>query len=123
MPIRFVLDENLRGKPIWYALQQSLAAGPVAIDAVRVGDPLDLPLGSPDPSILIWAEDNGRILISEDARSLPAHLANHLRGGRKSPGIFVIRPNSVLAAVLHWLELVVIDNKPDQWVDQLIYIP
>ena len=46
MPVRFVLDETLRGKPIWQAIRQHRASGPIAVDAVRVGDPRDLPLGS-----------------------------------------------------------------------------
>jgi len=123
MPVRFVLDENLRGKSIWHALRRSVVAGSVAIDTVRVGDPPDLPLGSTDPSILIWAQAQDRILISGDVRTLPLYLAQHLRAGRKSPGIFVIRPDATLKAILQWLELVVTDDKPDQWVDRLIYIP
>ena len=79
MPVRFVLDENLRGKPIWHALRRSFVAGPVAIDTVRVGDPPDLPLGSTDPSILIWAQAQDRILISGDVQTLPLYLAQHLR--------------------------------------------
>jgi hypothetical protein len=123
MPVRFVLDENLRGKPIWHVIRRSQMAGPVAVDAVRVGDPPDLPLGSPDPAILIWAEVQGRILISGDSQTLPVHLAQHLHAGRNSAGIFVFRPSATPAAVLQWLELVVMDDQPDQWVDRLIYIP
>ena len=114
MPVCFVLDENLRGKPIWHAIRQTRASGPIAVDAVRVGDPPDLPLGSGDPDILIWAEGNGRILISEDARTLRGYLAQHLHAGRNSPGVFIIRPGATVSALLQWLELVVTDDKLDQ---------
>ncbi|MBV8313137.1 MAG: hypothetical protein JO344_22350 [Planctomycetaceae bacterium] len=62
MLVRFVLDENLRGKPIWHALRRSAMAGPVAIDAVRVGDPPDLLLGSTLKAVLQWLE----LVVTDD---------------------------------------------------------
>ena len=54
---RFLLDEHLRGF-LWKAIRHHNLIGGDFIDAIRVGDPADLPLGSSDPDILIWAEDN-----------------------------------------------------------------
>ncbi len=123
MPIAFVLDENIRGKPFWHAIcQHNLGALPL-IDATRVGDPADLPLGSLDSEILAWAERADRIILTEDAATLPAELAAHIRSGRTSPGVFLIRPGATVVAVLHWLELVEADDQPDQWCDQITYIP
>src|SRR5438128_2200982 len=45
----FLLDEHLRG-PLWPAILRHNAQGGLLIDAVRVGDPPDLPLGSDDPA-------------------------------------------------------------------------
>src|SRR5438270_13531903 len=45
--LSFVLDEHLRG-PLWIAIQTHIARGIHPIDAVRVGDPTDLPLGTKD---------------------------------------------------------------------------
>ena len=82
MPIAFVLDENLRGKPLWHAIRHHNLGGALRIDATRVGDPADLPLGSLDPDILAWAERADRIIITEDAATFPAELAAHLRRGQ-----------------------------------------
>jgi hypothetical protein len=123
MPIAFVLDENLRGKPLWHAILHRNQHAAPTIDATRVGDPADLPLGSSDSDILAWADRASRIILTEDAATLPAELAVHLRRGRSSPGVFVIRPSATLAAVLHWLELVAADDQPDQWRDKVIYLP
>jgi hypothetical protein len=100
MPIVFVLDEHLRGKPIWHAIRHHNTGGGLPIDTTRVGDSADLPLGSADADILVWAERMGRILLTEDARIFPAGLAQHLRSGRTSPGVFVIRPGATVARVL-----------------------
>ena len=123
MPIAFVLDENLRGKPLWPAIcHRKVGAGPT-IDATRVGDRNDLPLGSSDAAILFWAECNCRIVLTEDAATFPVELRAHLLRGRTAPGLFVIRPSATVIAVLAWLELVAIDDQPDQWRDQVHYIP
>jgi hypothetical protein len=123
MPIAFVLDENLRGKPLWPAIcRRNIGAG-ATIDATRVGDRNDLPLGSLDAAILVWAECNSRIVLTEDAATFPAELRAHLLSGRATPGLFVIRPSATVVAVLAWLELVALDDQPDQWRDQVHYIP
>ena len=56
MPIGFLLDEQMRGKPLWHALRRLTLTGTVGVDVLRVGDLPDLPLGTSDPDILIWAE-------------------------------------------------------------------
>ena len=122
MPIAFVLDENLRGKPLWPAIRHHNSGGGLRIDATRVGDHADLPLGSTDAEILTWAERADRIILTEDGATFPAELAAHLRFGRTSPGVFVIRPRVSVAVVLSWLELVVLDNQPNSWADYVIYL-
>ena len=49
MPLRFLLDENLRGGALWRAIQRHNAGGIDLLEATRVGDPVDLPCGSLDP--------------------------------------------------------------------------
>ena len=50
----------------------------MGIQARRVGDPTDLPLGSPDSDILVWADRTDRIIVTEDAATFVAELAAHL---------------------------------------------
>jgi hypothetical protein len=119
--IRFVLDEHIPGA-LWPAIIQHNGQGHDLIDAVRIGDPVDLPFGSKDPDNLIWAETNGRILISFDNRSLPGHLANHLASGRHSPGIVILRSRTIPDAVLDPATITTA-SRPDEWFDQLRYFP
>jgi hypothetical protein len=122
MAIAFVLDENIRGKPLWPTIRHHNLAGGTRIEATRVGDPGDLPLGSHDAEILVWAERADRIILTEDGATFPAALAAHLRSGRTSPGVFVVRPRASVSVVLSWLALVVADNQGNSWVDQATYI-
>jgi hypothetical protein len=122
MPVRFVLDENLRGPP-WLAIQQHNASGGVPIDAVRVGDPPDLPLGTDDPDLLLWAEREGRILVTADEQTMIAYLRDHWAAGHHSPGLFLLRRSSRLRDVVDHLEMVTIDGDEVQWRDQIEFIP
>jgi hypothetical protein len=82
MPLRFVLDEHLRG-PLWRAVQRHNTRAEDPIDVVRVGDPPDLPLATDDRTLLAWAEREGRILVTCDKHTVPAHLAAHIAGGSR----------------------------------------
>jgi hypothetical protein len=99
MALSYLLDENQRGV-LWRAAQLHNALGVDPLDITRVGDPPDLPLGSSDVAILEWAEANDRILVSRDKKTLTMHLSQHLASGRHSPGVFVLRANSTIRAVL-----------------------
>src|SRR5687768_549907 len=122
MPLRFLLDEHLRGAP-WDIIQRHNLSGADPIDAVRVGDPADLPLGSDDPQLLRWAERQQRILLSEDKSTLPTHLSDHLAGGGHSPGIMIVRAGTSFPALLSFLVLAAYVTEPSEWEDQLVYIP
>jgi hypothetical protein len=85
------------------------------IDAVRVGDPIDLPLGTPDPAILIWAQREARVLVTDDKKSMPAHLLGHLLSGHHSPGIFVIRSQSSIPQLVSFLASVANTSEPSEF--------
>src|SRR3954453_6324879 len=99
MPIAFGLDENARG-PLWHAIQRHNQGGIYPLDALRVGDLPDLPLRASDPEILSWAEQAGRILLTYDESSMPGPLADHLRTGRHSPGVLIIRQKPSLREIV-----------------------
>jgi hypothetical protein len=66
MALTYVLDEHLRGA-LWHALRQHNAGGVNVVDVDRVGDPPDLPLGTTDPDLLLWAEREGRVVVTQAA--------------------------------------------------------
>jgi hypothetical protein len=122
MPLRFVLDENQRGL-LWRAIVRHNQGGVYPLDTVRVGDPLDLPLGSSDPDILLWSEREGRILVSFDKATMASHLADHLQAGHHSPGIFTFRRGSRLSQIVAHLALVAYASDAWEWADRIEFIP
>jgi hypothetical protein len=120
--LRFLLDEHLRG-PLWLAIARHNAKGGFPIDAARVGDTPDLPLGSDDATILLWAEAQDRILLTEDVHTMPVHLAGHLQRGRQSPGVFVISDSCSIGQLVRFLELVAHAGEPADYQNAITYVP
>jgi len=120
--IRFLIDEHLRGQ-LWNALAWHNQRGAYPVDVVRVGDPTDLPQGSTDPDILIWAEREGRILVSADRRTLLRHLADHLTAGCHLPGLFLLRPLSPLPQIVDFLVAAAYASDASEWADVWRYVP
>jgi predicted nuclease of predicted toxin-antitoxin system len=73
MPLTYVLDEHLR-QTLRRAIQRHNADGSFVIEVTQVGDPVDLPLGSTDPDILLWAEKEGRVVVTRDYSTMRSHL-------------------------------------------------
>jgi hypothetical protein len=122
MALAYLLDEHFRG-PLWNAIQRHNARSSDTIDAVRVGDADGPPLGMDDPAILRWAERTGRILITFNEHTMPDHLADHLRGGGHSPGIFSVRPGIQLAEIVEFLVLAALASEQAEWQDRIVYVP
>jgi hypothetical protein len=123
MPLAFVLDEHLRG-PLWQAvLRHNLDRGDYLLDVVRVGDPPDLSLSADDPTILIWAERERRILITEDRHTMRPHLQDYLAAGRHSPGILIPRTGQPMRALIECLILIAYVGKATEFADRVTYIP
>jgi predicted nuclease of predicted toxin-antitoxin system len=118
----FLLDEHLRG-PLWHAIQRHNLLGGLHIDAVRVGDSSDLPLGADDRAILEWAQQNDRILVTQDKHTMAKHLADHVQTGRSSPGVLVIRANTSLRPVLEILALAAHAGSQDDFAEVVTFIP
>lgn len=121
MALRFLLDENLRGL-LWRYIVRHNARGVDPIDVIRVGDAGVFALGATDPDILDWCETNGRILVSHDKRTIPAHLLEHLTRGRHCNGVFLVR-DAHPADIVEFLVAAAHASEPDEWHDRYIYIP
>src|ERR1051326_5202337 len=85
MTIRYLIDENL--DPLYKAQMLNKMPGLVVYS---IGDPGLPPKGTLDPEILRWCEENGFILITNNRKSMPIHLAEHLSRERHIPGIITL---------------------------------
>jgi hypothetical protein len=121
MPLRYLVDENLRGT-LAIALSRHATRLGLTIDVVQVGDKAAPPLATLDPALLLWAEAENRILISTDRRTLAAHLAEHLKDGHQSPGIFLLRRDR-LVTIVDYLLMLAYASEPSEFTNKISYVP
>lgn len=122
MPIRFLFDEHLRVR-LLAAVARHNAAGGHPIDATQVGDPPDLPLGTPDPDVLAWAAANDYVLVTRDVSTMTTHLVARLAAGGHSPGVIVFRSWLSIGQIVAELELIAHAGDPADYADTVTFIP
>lgn len=83
--IRYLLDENV--DPV---LRAGLLNREPVLLVWRVGDLNAPPAGTLDPPLLRWCEDNRFILVTNNRKSMPRHLTDHLNEGRHAPGVLTL---------------------------------
>jgi predicted nuclease of predicted toxin-antitoxin system len=121
MALAFLLDENLRG-PLWRAIEMHNRRGSLPLDAIRVGDVGELPLGAPDAEVLAWADRANRILVSHDCSTLPEELVQRLARGEHCPGILLLRRSTRISAIVQFLVLAAYASGPEEWADRIEYV-
>ena len=110
MTIRYLLDENL--DPLYKA--QLLIKKPDLV-VYSIGDPGTLPKGTLDPEILCWCEENGFVLITNNRKSMPTHLAEHLSREHHIPGIITLNSEMGIGDTIEELILIAEVGNPDAY--------
>jgi hypothetical protein len=89
----------------------------------RISDPDAPPTGVTDPDLLVWCEAHGMLLVTNNRKSMPGHLADHLAQGRHVPGILVIDPAMSVEELAEELSLVEGASLENEFRDQIRYLP
>ncbi|MEH1769023.1 DUF5615 family PIN-like protein [Nostoc sp.] len=88
MTLKYLFDENVDPEYVRQLRRRNLEF------VVRMVGELATPAkGTLDPEILDWCEEMGFILVTNNRRSMPVHLADHFAQGRHIPGIFILNAN------------------------------
>ena len=80
-------------------------------------------LGAPDPTVLAFASQHGRVIASHDLRTMPTHFADFLASGQHSAGLILISRKLPIVQVIDNLYLIWRNTTPDFWIDRLVYLP
>jgi Domain of unknown function (DUF5615) len=118
MKVRFLLDENLSPR-----LKLAVFRLNSQVDLLRVGDSDTPALGTLDPDILIYLERSQRILITDNRKSMPAHLEAHWAKGGVIWGLFWLRPKATIKELAEDLILIWETTEAEEWKDRLVWIP
>ncbi len=114
MKLRFLADANL--KP---AIINGVRRGNAAIDFV---DARILPPSMPDLEVLRLAASLGRVLVTHDARTMPAYLAAFVQSS-VSPGVILIPLSLDIGAAVRDLTYLWDMLEADELRNQICRIP
>ena len=78
--------------------------------------------GLDDFQALTMAARDGRVLVSHDRKTMPAHFAEFLRSNT-SPGLFIVSQKTDLLSAVEALILVWAASEAEEWVDTIYTIP
>jgi hypothetical protein len=79
--------------------------------------------GADDPVILEWAAQQGRILLTHDARTMPDHAYARLRAGQRVSGVCVIPQAVPIGQAIEELMLLIECSAAEDWENQVRYLP
>jgi hypothetical protein len=114
--LRFAADENFNGDIVRGVLRRS-----PQIDIVRVQD-AGLS-GADDPSVLEWAANEGRIVVTHDISTLAKHAFERVAAARPMPGIFAVRSLAPIGRTIDDLILLAECSHDREWEGQVRFLP
>ena len=114
--MRWAADENLNNNIIRGLLRQK-----PDIDIVRVQD-VGLS-GADDPTVLEWAAEEGRVLLTHDAATITHYAYERVQTGKRMPGVFEVNHSIPLSVVIQDLILLTECSLENEWEGQVRYLP
>jgi len=114
--IRFLLDENFNGKIV-----RGLRARQPRVDMIRVQD-TEL-YGADDPSVLAWAAQEGRILLTHDLDTMTKHASNRIELELPMAGVILVRDTLPVAKVIDDLLVILGASETGEWENRIDFLP
>ena len=78
--------------------------------------------GVPDPEVLAFAADEGRILVSHDFQTMPKYFRQFTQV-RRSPGVLLVGQDLPVGEAIETLLLIWEASEADDWVNRLCLAP
>jgi hypothetical protein len=109
-------DENLDGD-----ILRGLQRRQPALDILRTQD---VGLTSADDSaILEWAAQHGRVLLTQDVKTMPGFAYERVRSGQAVIGVVIVPQSLSLGAAIEEILVVVQVVGIDELRDKVLYLP
>ena len=90
------------------------------MDIVSVRD-VDL-AATPDPLVLDWAADNGRILITRDVASMTNFAKARVVAGRRMPGMLLVQERASAREILESIEDIAFYGLESEWEGRILFV-
>ncbi|NEP63090.1 MAG: hypothetical protein F6K31_40325 [Symploca sp. SIO2G7] len=118
MTLKYLMDENV--DPTYTTQLRRLKPD---LFVLAVGELTAPPRGTLDPEILSWCEEHGFILVTNNRKSVPVHLKDHLAQGCHIPGILILNPKLRVGENIAELIFIADASFEDEYQDRIAFIP
>ena len=80
-------------------------------------------LSAGDRDILEVAAQTGRVLLTHDAKTMPAYAYERVNTGQTMPGLVVCPQHLAIGAAIADIVLLAECSENDEWDDKVVYLP
>ncbi|RUT08331.1 hypothetical protein DSM106972_014990 [Dulcicalothrix desertica PCC 7102] len=112
------MDENI--DPVYF---NQLRRQKPDLTVWAVGEPNTPAKGTLDPEILYWCEEHDFVLVTNNRKSMPVQLNDHIAEGHHMPDIFILNPNLSVGDNLEELILLAEYSFENEYQDQVVHLP
>jgi hypothetical protein len=111
-----VADENFNNDIVRGLLRKN-----PRLDIVRVQD-VGL-RGADDPSVLEWAANESRVVLTHDAATMAFYAYERVRAGLSMPGVIEVADDLPIGKVVRDILLLAEYSEQGEWEGRVIYLP
>lgn len=114
--IRFLADENFNNQIVRGILRQNSD-----VDIVRIQD-VELS-GVDDPTVLAWAAQEGRIVLTHDVATMTTFAYERVAAGLSMPGLFEVSRRVPVGLAIEEILLIAECSFEGEWEGQVRFLP
>ena len=114
--LRLAADENFNNDIVRGVLRRN-----AAVDIVRIQD-VGLS-GADDPTVLEWAAQTGRALLTHDVATITHYAYERVRSDRPMPGVFEVGRGVPVGRAIEDILLLAEYSLEGEWDGQVVYLP
>ncbi len=114
--VRFLADENFNNQIVRGVLRQNCN-----VDIVRVQD-VGLS-GADDPTVLEWAAQQGRVVLTHDVATMITFAYKRIEAGLSMPGLFEVSRRVSIGLAIEEIMLIAECSIEGEWEGQVRFLP
>jgi hypothetical protein len=79
--------------------------------------------GADDPTILEWAAQENRVLLTHDVTTMTGYAYERVNAGKRMPGVFEVNRSAPIGEVIEDILLLAEFSLEGEWEGQVRYLP
>lgn len=115
--VKLLLDENFNNDVLHGVLRHN-----PELDYLRVQDIPEL-YSKDDPTLLAWAAEHNRVLLTHDVRTMTHFAYERVRAGLPMAGVFEVSRHASLGQLIDDILIIVGGSHEDEWHNQVHFLP